>query len=342
MEYKRILIVKPSSLGDIIHAIPVLHLLRRRFPQADLAWFIHEKWADIIRGHPDLNELIAWSFRWSQLPGLFKIFRERRFDLAVDLQGLFRSGVISYLSGAPVRVGFKNGREGSPLFYTHKISVPQHPIHAIDRYLLAAQFLGAVPSDAVCTIPISSVDERFVDHLLHGSGLSPAQHFVALSPTARWRTKRWPIDRFSRLTDLVQESGTTVVIIGGEGDIPEIRRMQSSMKTHPVVVAGKTTLKQLAALLKRARLLVTNDSGPMHLAVAVGTPVVALFGPTDPIRTGPYRGIAGQLHTTHTIIRRSVECSPCLSRYCKVNDHRCMMQIGVEEVLEQIKKVLTC
>ncbi len=354
MEYKRILIIKPSSLGDIIHAIPVLRLLRLKFPQAHLAWFIHEKWADIIRGHPDLDEILTWSFRWSRLPGLFKIFREKKFDLAVDLQGLFRSGAISYLSGAPVRVGFKNGREGSSLFYTHRVSVPQHPIHAIDRYLLVAKVLGAVPSDPVCTIPISLADEQVVDDLLREVGLVPSQHFVALNPTARWRTKRWPIERFAQLTDHVQASGTTVVVIGGEGDIPVIRRMQSLMKTHPVIVAGKTSLKQLAALLSRAELLITNDSGPMHLAVAVGTPVVALFGPTDPIRTGPYSGLPaarlpdgqgqagmmGQARITHTVIRRSVECSPCLSRHCKVGDHRCMMQIGVEEVFEQVNKVL--
>ncbi len=339
-EFRRILIIKPSSLGDIIHAIPVLRLLRMKFPQAYLAWFIHEKWADIIKGHPDLDEIIAWSFQWSQLLGLFKVFREKKFDLAVDLQGLFRSGVISYLSGAPVRVGFKNGREGSSLFYTHKVSVPHHPIHAVDRYLLAAKVLGAVPSDPVCTIPISPLDEQFVEDLLRESGLLPSQHFVALNPTARWWTKRWPIDRFAQLTDHVQDSGMSVVVIGGEEDIPEIQRMQSLMRTHPVIVAGKTSLKQLAVLLSRAKLLITNDSGPMHLAVAVGTPVVALFGPTDPVRTGPYSRMVGRSPITHHIIRRPVECSPCLSRHCKVGDHRCMMQIEVEQVFEQVRKVL--
>ena len=339
-EFGRILIIKPSSLGDIVHTIPVLHLLRARFPQAHLAWFIHEKWADIVKGHPDLDEMIPWSFRWSELPGLFRIFRKKRFDLVIDLQGLFRSGVISYLSGAPVRVGFKNGREGSFLFYTHRVPVPHHPIHAIDRYLLVAESLGAKSSEIVCTIPISSGDEQIVDDLLRAGGLLPSRHFVALHPTARWWTKRWPIERFAQLTDHIQDAGMAAVLIGGEGDLPEIQRMQSLMKTRPVTVAGKTSLKQLSALLRRAELLITNDSGPMHLAAAVGTPVVALFGPTDPVRTGPYSWMMGRSHITHTIIRRSVECSPCLSRRCKVGDHRCMMQIEVEEVMEQVKKLL--
>ena len=366
MEFQRILIIKPSSLGDIIHTFPVLNALRARYPKAHLAWFIHEKWADLVEGHPDLDETIPWSFRWGALGSLIGIFRKKRFDLAVDLQGLFRSGVISYLSGAPVRVGFKNGREGSVLFYTHKVDVPQHPIHAIDRYLLVAKSLGAVPRDPVCTLAISQQDEEVVDALLKRQGLAPSREFIALNPMARWWTKRWPIQRFAQLADLIQGTGTAVVLMGGRDDVAEIKRMQSLMRTSAFSVAGETTLKQLAGLLRKARLLISNDSGPVHLAVAVGTPVVALFGPTDPLRTGPYRHLSvgaraatqdagppmpprpGQSPAkpdawppiVHTVIRRTVECSPCLSRWCRVGDHRCMMEIEVGEVFEAVKKIV--
>jgi len=337
-EFQRIIIIKPSSLGDIIHALPVLRALRIRFPKAHLAWFIHERWADVLSGHPDLDEIIPWSFRWSGLPELLRIFHKKKFDLAVDLQGLFRSGVISYLSGAKVRVGFKNGREGSALFYTHKVDVPAHPMHALERYLLVAKSLGATRTEPVCSIAISREDEQAVDDLLKTVGLSNSVLFVALNPTARWWTKRWPIERFAQLADLIQAAGFAVVLIGGEDDIPEIQRLQTLTRTFPVSVAGQTTIKQLAALLKRARLLVTNDSGPMHLAAAVGIPVVALFGPTDPVRTGPYRNLS--LPITHVVIRKPVECSPCLSRSCRVSDHRCMDGIEVAEVFEYSRKIL--
>jgi lipopolysaccharide heptosyltransferase II len=267
--------------------------------------------------------------------------------LAVDLQGLFRSGVISYLSGAKVRVGFKNGREGSTLFYTHPVAVPMTPMHALDRYLLVAKSLGAVQTEPVCSIPISREDEQAAHQLLKSIGLSDSRNFVVVNPTARWWTKRWPIDRFARLADLLQDLGFPVVLIGAESDIPEIQRLQALTRTSPRSVTGRTTLKQLAALLKRSSLLITNDSGPMHLAAAVGTPVVAVFGPTDPVRTGPYRHLSVGVHATmqdagfpimHTIIRKPVECSPCLSKRCRVGDHRCMMQIEVEEVVENVKK----
>jgi lipopolysaccharide heptosyltransferase I len=338
MEYERILIVKPSSLGDIIHSLPVLHALRLQFPKAHLAWFIHEKWADIVTGHPDLDETIPWSFRWDGLHELYRIFRRKRFDLAVDLQGLFRSGMISYLSGAKVRVGFKNGREGSVLFYTHKVDVPIHPMHALDRYLLVAKSLGAEVSKPISTIPISVQDEKAVDDLLKAVGLSNSRDYVVMNPTARWWTKRWPIERFAQLADLIQDSGLPVVLIGGESDIPEIQRLQILTRISPVSVAGRTSLKQLAAFLRRARLLITNDSGPMHLAVALGTPVVALFGPTDPVRTGPYQYLS--LPIMQTVIRKPVECSPCLSRSCRMGDHRCMMEIEVDDVFEVVKKAV--
>jgi heptosyltransferase I len=341
MEFQRILIIKPSSLGDIIHALPCLSALRTRFPKSYLAWFVNEKWANILEDHPDLDETIPWSFHWTGLMGLFRIFRRKKFDLAVDLQGLFRSGVISYLSGAQTRVGFRYGREGSALFYTDKVNVPTASTHAIDRYLLVAEYLGATSQSPASRMIISKQDDRVVEDLLKARGISGSQPFVAMSPTARWRTKRWPIERFAKVADQLQDSGMPAVLVGAHGDITEIERLRSLMKKPCISVAGEITLKQLAGLLKRARVLITNDSGPMHLAVSVGTPVVSLFGPTDPVRTGPYPRDLNQQPLMNTIIRKPVECSPCLRRWCQVGDHRCMMQIEVEEVLESVKKALS-
>jgi lipopolysaccharide heptosyltransferase II len=211
-------------------------------------------------------------------------------------------------------------------------------MHALDRYLLVAKSLGAEVSNPICSIPTSVQDEKAVDDLLKAVGLSNSRDYVAMNPTARWWTKRWPIERFAQLADLIQDSGFPVVLIGAESDIPEIQRLQSLTRRSPVSIAGRTSLKQLAAFLRRGRLVITNDSGPMHLAAALGTPVVALFGPTDPARTGPYRYLSPSI--THFVVRKPVECSPCLSRSCRMGDHRCMMQVEVEDVFENVKKIL--
>ncbi len=336
--FDRILIVKPSSLGDVIHSLPFLDVLRRGYPTSRIAWFVHENWAEVLHGHPDLDEVIPWSFQWRDLGALYRIFRHRRFDLAIDLQGLLRSGAIAYLSGAPSRIGFRNAREGASLFYTRKVSVPARPMHAVDRYLLIAEALGLDVRQARFRIPIQQGDEQAAESLLSARGLGAGDAFVVINAGARWRTKRWPIERFAQLAVRIRDKGMPVVLIGGKGDAAEAERMMGLAGASLISLVGQTGLRPLAAVLRRAQVMITNDSGPLHLAVAVGTPVIAIYGPTDPVRTGPYRSIQRDPGGNSSVIRRDLDCSPCLSRVCRVGDHGCMMGIDVDHVFDIVAK----
>ncbi|MBI5406108.1 MAG: D-glycero-beta-D-manno-heptose 1,7-bisphosphate 7-phosphatase [Nitrospirae bacterium] len=346
---KRILIVKPSSLGDIIHSLPVLWELRRLYPEAYIGWVVKEVWKDIIADNPLLDEIIVLK---KGVRGFFSAIRhihDSGYDTVIDLQGLFRSGAISLLSGASERIGFSNARELACLLYNHKVTVPPGTIHAVDRYLLAIEKLLSSqdplnPPESPRTpllkrgvnfpLYVDIEDAKWVKDFLRANNLSNAGPIIAVNPFARWEKKRWPISSYAALINqLIQELKAGIIILGGKEDIPLAEEISSLVAGRPAVAAGKTSLKTLTALLERVDLLVTNDSGPMHIAAALGTPVIALFGPTNPGLTGPYgKG--------HIVIRQEMECSPCLRRPCLHGRPLCMEAITIEEVMEAVKAKL--
>jgi ADP-heptose:LPS heptosyltransferase len=209
-------------------------------------------------------------------------------------------------------------------------------MHAVDRYLEAARFLGADPSPVTFVLPCGDDDEARVEAILGEAGARPGDPVVALNPQARWPTKLWEEDRFARVGEMIaRRYGARIVVTGVLSDVPLARRLAARMNPAPFLLAGRTDLRLLIALLKRVDLLVTLDSGPMHLAAALGTPLVALFGPTDPRLNGPY-GAAG------AILRVSLPCSPCLKRRCQIQDDRlCMRSISETDVAEAAAAVLT-
>jgi lipopolysaccharide heptosyltransferase I len=330
---RRLLIIKPSSLGDIIHALPVVSALRRRFPSAGLTWLVKREWAEVLEGNPDIDEVMAVDLSLRGWPEVIQRIRAGGFDLVVDLQGLLRSAILARVSGAPVRVGFANGREGSPWFYTDRVPVPAGDMHAVDRYLLVSRFLGApqkAPDLSDFPLPADPAADDRVAALLASEHVRSGTILVAMNPTARWDTKQWPSGSFLATADRLQAGDARVVLIGSVEDSAVGAQAIREMRTPPIDLMGKTTLKELIAVLRRARVLVTNDSGPMHLAAAVGTPVVALFGPTDPARTGPYG-------PGHTALRSGVPCSPCFSRRCtNVTRLECLTAISPDEVIRQV------
>ena len=334
----RLLVIKPSSLGDIVHALPTVAALRRRFPSAKITWLVKREWAAVLEGNPYLDEVLALDLSPKGWPSAIRAVRAGRFDTVVDLQGLLRSALLGWISGAPVRIGFANGREGSPWFYTERVPVPSPSMHAVDRYLLTAKYLGADPGEvkpSEFSLPHDTQAETRVEVLLAAAGVQAGATLVAMNPSARWDTKRWPSESFAAVGDrLQQDEATRVVLIGGRDERPVGKQVMRAMQTAPIDLMGQTTLKELIALLRRARLLVTNDSGPMHLAAAVGTPVIALFGPTDPARPGPYG--AG-----HTVLRSGVPCSPCFSRRCtNAVELECLTSIRPENVIEAAMSLL--
>lgn len=329
LEFGRILILKPSSLGDVIHTLPVLSALRARFPNAYIAWFVKKQWADLLHRIEGLDQVWAVGHglrNWlAEIPRL----RQKDFDLAVDFQGLFRSGAMAWLSGAPVRIGFANGREASSLFYTHKVVVDNPDMHAVDRYVLVAQALGATVDQPAFTIHISDSDLGKAGELLTKHGLNIDSPWIAMNIGGRWPTKRWPSKFFAMTADQLQQKGLgRIVLIGGPEDQGVAQEVTSLMVTTPIDLTGKTPLTILPALLQATRVLITNDSGPMHLAAALRTPVVAVFGPTNPARTGPY----GKEHVT---LVSEVPCHPCYSRSCQnAKQLECLFTIAPRQVVE--------
>lgn len=332
-----LLFIKPSSLGDIVHALPTLDALRSRFPQARITWLVKQEWAGFVQRVEGVDEICAVAPGLRGWFGKVPRLRAEGVDLAVDLQGLFRSGVMTRLSGAPVRLGFANAREGSPLFYSHRVAVPSPDMHAVDRYLLVAEALGAPrPSVPRFRLSIPRTDDEAVNLLFTRRGITSDRPWIAMNVSARWPTKRWPVASFAALIDRLQESGAgPVVLIGAPGERAVAEEVSGLTGRPPVSLVGHTMPDLLPALLRRAAVLVTNDSGPMHIAAAVGTPVVAFFGPTSPVRTGPYGA-------SHQVLRAAdVACSPCFSRRCtNVSQLECLTAIAPSEAFRAVQQAV--
>lgn len=339
-----ILIVKLSAIGDVIHALPSLSALRRRYPDAHITWVVEEAASDLILGHPDLNRVIVsrrkrWvrdlpgnrrGTAWKEMRQFFRELRDRPYDLVIDFHGLFKSAAIVFFSGGRRKLGYDSMQELSGLFYNEKIPEDMRR-HAVDRYLDFARYLGADAGVPQFVIPSDEENRVRAGNLLQEAGIGSGKGFVAVSPQALWETKLWADDKFARLCDRIVLGLKRPVVFTGS-DVEAVARIQALMTAPSVSLAGRTTLRDLACVYRVAALLVTTDSGPMHLAAALKTPVVALFGPTDPGRTGPYGD-------GHVILRREMPCSPCFAKQCETR--RCMMEISADEVFEAVREKLS-
>ena len=321
-DYRRILFIKPSSLGDIVHAMPTLAALRRAYPSATVTWLVKRQWSSLVERINGVDRV--WSVEsglkgWlSQVPAL----REERFDVAVDLQGLFRSAAMAWLSGAPRRIGFLNAREGAAWWYNQRVPVATPEMHAVDRYLLVAEAMGAQTASPEFSFRVPQSDHDRVDRLLRQSGIPPGTRWVAMAIGARWPTKRWPAASFAALADQLSAEGSgPVVFLGGPDERADVMAVRNMMKGTSIDLAGALPIEYLPSLLGKAAALITNDSGPMHIAAAVGTPVLALFGPTSPVRTGPYG-------SGHRVLTHEISCSPCFRRSC-TNTQQLACLIGI-------------
>lgn len=338
---KRLVIVKPSSLGDVIHALPVAVALKEAFPGVEVHWVVARPYAELVAAHPAVDRVLVferrrwggWGF-WrhrAEWRALVRQLREAGYDVAVDLQGLARSALLVRASGAPVRVGLTSARECARLAYTVTAGPREAEVHAVDRYLQVLRTLGVAPPTKprfALAVPRGARDR--VEARLADEGVSG--RFVCLAPGARWESKRWPAERFAELAArLAAEQGVEVVVVGGEEDRSRAEVILQRVGSAARDWTGRTTLAELAALLERAALLVSNDSGPMHLAAALGTPVVAVFGPTNPARTGPYG-------PRTAVVTSAAHCAPCYRRRCR--RWICLRGVRVEEVHRQVSALL--
>jgi 3-deoxy-D-manno-octulosonic-acid transferase/heptosyltransferase-1 len=258
--------------------------------------------------------------------------RSREYDLVIDIQGLLKSGLMTGLAKGQRKIGFTGGREGGSIFMTERPFPVNYEQHALERYLQGARYLGCRTKTWNGHIPISESDKISVDRLIRENGLQD-KPLIAINPMAKWKTKLWDLKKFAVLATMIQKELDCDILFTGSGkDRPVLERIIQSMETRPLNLAGQTTLKELAYLFSKCRLTVTTDTGPMHLAAIMGCPVVALFGPTSPLRTGPY----GE---GHVIVREDMDCAPCFRKSC---DHlSCMGNIRVEKVFDAVTRVLT-
>ena len=322
---RRALIVKPSALGDVVHGLPVATLLKRRWPGCRLDWVVSRPFAPLVEAHPAVDAAVVFDRLRGASPArkaaaaaaLARSLRGGGYDLVIDLQGLFRSAWIARQTRAGVRVGFARPREWAGWGYTHRVPVRPGARHAVERNLDAAEALGLGRSPVEFGLATTPADESAADALLAPLAGRP---FAALLPGTNWPTKRWPAARFAELARRLP----TACVVAGAADAEPMRQAFAGVQHLDLI--GRTGVRELVAVLRRAALVVSNDSGPMHLAAALGRPLVATFGPTDPRRTGPFGAMGG-------VVRLDLPCAGCLSRACS---HRtCLEGLPVEPVLDR-------
>ncbi len=330
---QRILIVKPSALGDVVQATSVLPVIKARYPWVHISWLVFRQNAEALRDNPWIDDLIVVDRKGLSLRrigALVRTLRARKFDLVLDLQCLLRSGLITFATGSRRRVGYANGREGSVLFYNETHEIPRD-IHAVDGYLLMCRKLGCrAPGEVRFVLPGGPPERSRVERLLGSSnGQGP---LVAVCPTAGWPSKTWPAGRFAAVADsLVEEHGARIVWLGAPEEREQGERAAGSMTHDSLNLVGRLTLPEVAVLLRRSDLYVGNDSGLMHMAAAAGTRTVVVFGPTDPKRTGPYT--AGS-----RVVSAGLDCQPCFRKTCPRPD--CLSQVLPEHVWAVCREAL--
>jgi lipopolysaccharide heptosyltransferase I len=333
---RRIAIIKPSALGDILHSLPVLTALRRRFPRAHLAWVVNRAYEPLLRPHPDLDEVIPFDRRlpfggWLRKGTSFARFlgdlRQRRFDLAIDLQGLLRTGLMTLATGARLRLGLASAREGARWFYTHRIDDVRGVGHAVDRCWRVAEALGAGGARQF-RLGVEEADREWALAALR----SWPRPWIVVAAGARWVTKRWPPEHFAELLRRAQDQfGGTAVFVGGRDEADVSRRAAAILSRRACDLTGLTTLPQLVAVLAEADVMLANDTGPLHLAVALGRPVVAPYTCTRVALNGPY----GQFD-------RAAETRVwCAGRYRKrCNRLECMDELTPDRLWPHLHEVL--
>ncbi len=337
MDYKNILMIKMSSLGDVIHALPFAAALRDRYPKSRISWLVHPQFSAFVPDPPLIDEVLYfdkaafnkmnWRDKWCTYRTLRQTLRSRHFDLVIDLQGLFKSAVMALLTGCSQRIGYCEMREGSGLV-SRPIVGPHRNDHVIERYLDVARYLGAKVDTIRYPMPPMHKEQESVHKNLIAAGMPEGerQPYVVFVPGARWDTKRWPVEYFARLAMLVIQDGYYVVLAGGTGDKPLGEKIRKAVKDHPHLVdfIGKTSLRELGALIKDCQFYVSGDTGPLHIATALQKRTVSIYGPTRPDRTGPYG------NPNSVVLMSPVDCAGCLKKQCE--HWNCMHAVSPEEV----------
>ena len=340
----KILILKPSSLGDVVHALPVLRLLKLHLPQSEIFWWLESSLVPLLEDDSDLAGIFSfqrkhWSSprTWPELWTIVRAMRRHRFDWAIDLQGLARSALFAWLANAGLTIGLDNlregAREGARLYYD--LLVPRAPkhTHAVDRYLAVLPRLGIPVHGRFQWLP----DLPRTAAQVRTKWQPGSARWIILLPGARWDNKRWPVENFGDLTRrmLTLAPDLKFVVLGTAADQPLGREITAVDPQRCLDLTGQTSLLEMIEWVRLGELVITNDTGPMHIAAALRKPVIALFGPTDPAGTGPYGQPENVLQTT------SLPCVPCMSGRCAYEQPlACLRQLTPALVFERARAAL--
>lgn len=344
-ENLKILIVRLSALGDVVHSLPILHLLKETYPKSEIGWVVEDRASDLIINNPLVdNVYIVPKTKWKKEKNKIKVLgeylqfvskiRKDKYDIAIDLQELFKSGIITFLSGAKRRIAHAKTREFADLFVNEKL--PYHDIFdinkpIIERYIEPAQYLGAKADEVIFTLPpVLEKDKEYVDELF--ANIDKSKPVVAISPATIWQTKHWQEDYWSELL-IRLENKVNILFVGVEKDNLLINRISNKLNENSFInLAGKTSVLQLIEVFNRCDMLIAPDTGPTHIANATQKPIIiCLFGATAYKRSGPY----GEKHYS---LSANVDCQPCFNRNCKKMD--CMINLTVDSVYNIINETL--
>jgi len=350
--WMNILLVRLSSMGDVIHTLPAFRALRDSFPEATLGWAVEDSHSELLSGLPGLDHLYivsrkrmknGWKSRLDLAREMRGLMREADWDLAIDFQGLWKSLWVARWSGAKRIAGYAPSPEKTHWFYSDRVRLPSMDRHAVDRNLDLIASLGASVRHAETrsdferdfSLPITPSHRMKASSLLAELQVENGAKRILLNFSARKPANRWGAEGFANLACALRERGYSPILTGAPGEEGEAEAVQPSLDNPIPSLVGKCSLLELAAVMEKAVALITGDTGPMHVAVSVGLPVVALFGPANPVRTGPYSPSA-------VVLQKPRECQPCYGRHCKFGQEPppCMLDISVEEVVERVEEVL--
>ena len=341
-QIKRVVVRGTSWVGDSVMTIPALRALRRILPDASITLAIRPGAKGIFSDVDFVDDILVYDRRnaWSVF-GQVREYKKRQFDLAVLFQNAFEAALIPFLAGVPVRLGYAT--ESRRAMLTHPLPLPdwrssKHEVFYY-LYLVTALEQSLFRTSTICegdpdiSLTISESRKSEASQLLRSYGVTEEKSVVAICPgSINSRAKRWPAESYAALADHLIEDCRQVVLIGSKDEIDVTNDVTSRMKHRPVVLTGKTTLDQLTAVMALVDLVVTNDTGPAHIAAALGCPTIVIFGPTNPLTTRPFSLKA-------EMIRHPPDCAPCMLRDCPI-DHRCMTAITVDEVFEHSRALL--
>lgn len=310
-----ILVVKLSSLGDLFHTLPAVRQLKVGL-DATIDWVVQREYVGVVKCFPDVREVIPFD-RFPYFAGLRKFYAEmanRRYDYVVDAQGLMKSAMVALVARGGLRIGPSYHREGSWWLYDRVAGRRNKARHAVEENLDIVKWFGLAPSTAEFPVRFPSREV---------TGRRPR---VALLPASRWTTKNWPKSCFADVGKRIRaERNASIFLLGSRDDVEACEWIARELGDGVVNMAGKTGLPELGGVLKQMDLLIANDSGPIHMAAAVGTPVLVVFGPTDHVRTGPYGD-------AHRVVTAKIDCRPCFSRQCRREDVACLSGVTPEHV----------